>query len=176
MKRLRGWLLNAITAMSLLLCLASAMLWMHSNFNDDRVDLGFDTSDGHGASAEIGACRGLWFVDIDRRVGTKIRGMPTLDWSFTPPPELAPLIIDILGDVPRFAGFGFRADRSLDQLDQYFISVIPLWFLTGLFAILPAWRIFKHLRRPRESGRCATCGYDLRATPTRCPECGTVPL
>jgi hypothetical protein len=49
---------------------------------------------------------------------------------------------------------------------------IPLWFcmivLAGLSAIS-----FRH-RRTRSPGFCQKCGYDLRATPARCPECGTL--
>lgn len=50
----------------------------------------------------------------------------------------------------------------------------PLWFLIGLFGVLPA-RWLCNRRRPG-LGSCARCGYDLRATPARCPECGAVPL
>jgi hypothetical protein len=54
---------------------------------------------------------------------------------------------------------------------------LPYWLLTLTTAALPAGRLLAHLRRRRRAARntCATCGYDLRATPDRCPECGTIP-
>ena len=51
----------------------------------------------------------------------------------------------------------------------------PHWFVTsafGLAALLCAARI-RHLRRRTRAGCCPKCGYDLRASPDRCPECGT---
>jgi hypothetical protein len=53
--------------------------------------------------------------------------------------------------------------------------LLPHWFVILATALLPAvWarRSWRQRRRVAE-GRCPACGYDLRATPDRCPECGT---
>ena len=45
--------------------------------------------------------------------------------------------------------------------------------LSGCIACVFAWRAAIWKRKRAEEGRCRKCGYDLRATPERCPECGT---
>ena len=55
--------------------------------------------------------------------------------------------------------------------------ILPYWFAVMATAILPARSSVlaaKLLRRRRRlaGGLCPGCGYDLRATPATCPECG----
>ena len=78
--------------------------------------------------------------------------------------------------VPRWSLLGFeyteRHEVSLRMRSQ--TLAVPHWGVLVAFALLPVLRVtaLSDRRRRRRLGLCPACGYDLRATPGRCPECG----
>jgi hypothetical protein len=92
--------------------------------------------------------------------------------------------LNVLSPTTRFVDasiFGFEYRRNGQLL--LIRAAAPWWFVITLFAFLPGMRLLiatvrsiRYIRRRRRSrkGVCVRCAYDLRATPDRCPECGTL--
>jgi hypothetical protein len=91
-------------------------------------------------------------------------GAPSFDWQVF----YGRIVVARL----EFLGFRWLTGNLAPGYSMWSVR-IPLWFPASVFALLPALWLAKRLRRP-DNGRCPRCGYDLRATPDRCPECGTI--
>lgn len=102
------------------------------------------------------------------------------------PPEVFLAAASSGGVDRRRLGFGYaQSNRWLPvaQLSvgyptaRSFAIYCPHWALAMLFALPPGAAILRLMRtrRRRIRGLCRVCGYDLRASPDRCPECGEVP-
>ena len=68
-------------------------------------------------------------------------------------------------------GFGYLSATHVAAVAVPHIAVV------GRLLVVPLAPLYRRLRHhaDRRAGCCSQCGYDLRATPDRCPECGTVP-
>ena len=77
-----------------------------------------------------------------------------------------------------FSKIGSRFFPPNHRFPYFQLLTIRYWLLALLLALSPAiWtfnfiRHFRQNRRRNRAGYCPACGYDLRATPRRCPECG----
>ena len=145
---------------------------------------------GHADLIQLASSRGRLKLRVDRwnvfidRSASRLRGAEGLDHNAYPPVDLD-VPDNRLGQTAERFGFGLEAysmeSEGLDFFDHASgISILfPSWFLALLFALLPAlrlrrWRIIRRRKRRIALGQCENCGYDLRATPLRCPECGMV--
>lgn len=146
-----------VFALSLLLCVAACAWWAASY----RWEQELSVPTGGQSSAWVASCGGQLHVNL---LGSKPRG-----FGF----QTSDARLKVVLATGQPLGFGFFNWGNGNRL-----LVIPHWFLAVLPATIAAWagvglwRRSKLLAR-RGGGRCANCGYDLRATPGRCPECGT---
>jgi hypothetical protein len=189
---IRRRLFTLVSALSLVLCVATCALWVRSYWRDDLVarPARFQFLDGTVSSRGV-----IWIVWSDAP-----RHREPIEWTVrtrVPDDELACLwqVEDQCGPTGS-GGFGYRSKAVPSGIKieskylrggDYLINVAPLverrvltvphWSVVLAGAVLPVTRLaaVAGRRRRRRLGLCPACGYDLRATPDRCPECGAVP-
>lgn len=76
---------------------------------------------------------------------------------------------------PRWVSHGDNQTIEWGPIATWGVTV-PGWSCIAVSAILPLCSVILFWRRRREKriadGICLRCGYDLRFSPERCPECG----
>jgi hypothetical protein len=196
-RRLLRILLNVATLLSALLCVVMAGLWVRSATSDGRrEDWVFAATPGSGwPRLAIGR---IEFGTLGPP--EPIVGRPVV-WGTGGPAPLYPdfasyalVFYDDRIDTWTFGGFERREGRAVVKPSRppsyvgplpmtvrpFKVWFVPYWFPVLCLSSLPAMhgvRLVRHFlraRRRRLTGLCPQCGYDCRATPERCPECGAV--
>ena len=161
---------------SLLLCVAVLALWMRS----------MSTSDSWFCSGETSQHR-VW-VREGRIVWERITPSQVKPGYSHSAISVDDVSVSIAEDWLR-ADFGNQRPAAFDYSRRVrpgslfiapvsrTIAVFPVWAIAALCgapaAMFVLSRLYRVSRRLRRRGTCVHCGYDLRATPARCPECGT---
>jgi hypothetical protein len=177
---MRRHLFNFLTALSLLLCVAVCVLWVRSYFiTDEFVRI---RQRGLDHRIESGGGRLAWMEFDWRGIDRSFLEAPEFGaWHYLaddPATSLSSLLLNDPGLRARWfsvAGFAVAGGVPSDPVEPSRAVAVPHWFVALVLAFGPGLEILHRLRRRTRLGLCPRCGYDMRATPDRCPECGAQP-
>jgi hypothetical protein len=158
----RRHVFSFFSVLSLLLFVAACTGWVRSYWREESVDV---TGDGPGDRyylMMVTSCRGIMSAGCWRHTNAWHR----LDWQHRSCTD--PTNDNWAGKFGVRLGFGIIAD---DGAFFVFVPHAAAAAVSGVATVLA----FRRGRRRTAAGLCPSCGYDLRATPERCPECGSVP-
>jgi hypothetical protein len=169
-RKLQRIVLNTLTALAALLLVTAIFGWIRSMTRHDLVN--WQPTDNSLAYVLLSANGELtlgqaffWGVENRARFYYSDERVPQLQLQ------------DRFLWVIRYTRVSFRWMGIQDPANRSMIIIaIPYWFICCASLALPVGRAsVRTLRRlrSRNAGLCRVCGYDLRATPARCPECGT---
>ena len=162
------WVFNIFALLSLLLCVATVVLWVRSySWADYSV---YSYKDGWEiswfAQSRTGA---LKFGEVHARWPLEPRGFKWMTLN----------VMDVEFEIhfPTVAGIGIDIDTDSSRGQYYWSIRVPHLWLAYIFAGLPILWCFSTYRRVRvkrrlRAGHCRECGYDLQGSGGKCPECG----
>jgi hypothetical protein len=141
--------LNLAASACMVLCVAACVMWVRSVFRFENVGI-------------RGAPQGI----IELRSGHGAVGF-AVDPRLTRPLSAYWVTRPTSGRRMPLGSFHFSSGY------WGIIFLVPYWVVVPACLISPALWVARR-RRDRREGTvpCPSCGYDLRATPKRCPECG----
>ena len=151
-RSMHRWLFTICAALSLVLCVATVTIWVRSTW----VATVWSHDDNH-----------TWLLVLSGRGRIGIAWVLSPSWA-TPPGGWYECPADRVY-VPEWKSLGFGTSHGNPPV------FIPYWSICLLTVIPPyGWfRMYRQNRLGRRKGLCPRCGYDLRASKERCPECGT---
>jgi len=191
---MRRYLFASFSALSLALCMAICVLWVRSYFAGDWLTGDLLNAAGIGTGEwAVGSAAGSVSVSVCR-LATPFHFKKNQSCHYetgSPDQTFVPGAAHLLGFVwmgsassseiwvdldGRRREDGMLGGAAANLPGSFGLLAVPFYVPTSIAVFFPVYRRLRarKARRSLLAGLCARCGYDLRASPERCPECGTV--